>query len=280
MKGQKKAQRFFDQARPPLAAPRRQLINFLQQGSADPKADGRLGLVHEPLVGPKSALGDTAFGDGHAPIVALLAGKRNTTPRTSRETQYQRLHFDANMHAIKEKRVPVRETPQERLGRLLRERRESLKREEPGRWTQTYLADVTGLAQTTISAWENGKVTRPNMGPLSKIVFALGLDVNDVLNEVGWPGAAEELAELQEARRALDGLTGTHLEIARLLPDVPPSDAPTVLSHIKWIIEQASREHRRTPESGGETGGAKKRGFTASQLANARVLLSPTPAMA
>ena len=176
--------------------------------------------------------------------------------------------------------MPVRETPQERLGRLLKERREALKRQEPGKWTQTYLADVTGLAQTTISAWENGKVTRPHMGPLSKIVFALGLDPEVLLDEVGWPGAAEELAELQEARRALDGLTGAHLEIARLLPDVPPSDAATVLSHIKWIIDQASRERRRTPESGGQAGGAKKRGFTASQLANARVLLSPAPAMA
>lgn len=83
------------------------------------------------------------------------------------------------------------ETPQQRLGRLIRERREELGIKT---WTQQYVADRAGVAQTTISAWEKGKRQNPRAVELSRVATALGLDLSAWLREAHEkpPGIATE----------------------------------------------------------------------------------------
>lgn len=65
----------------------------------------------------------------------------------------------------------VAEAPTNRslLGHLIRMARRDL------RWSQTALGDEIGVAQSIISAWENGKA-RPNVAYLLKLADVLGVD--------------------------------------------------------------------------------------------------------
>lgn len=181
---------------------------------------------------------------------------------------------------MKERPLPATETPAQRLGRLIRNRRYELGREK---WTQQYLADITGMAQTTISAWETGKVQRPRMVQLSKIANALDIDLSAWMNLPDMSDVAAYIEELRDAHQALGDLTGPRAEIARLLPELPEDEAERLLSNVHWILDRLKAERVKARGSGGGTTGGqksqKKKGFTALQLPTTTMPLSIAPAL-
>ncbi len=53
---------------------------------------------------------------------------------------------------------------------------------EANGWTQTRLADESGVSQTYISELEAGKYS-PNLSILRKLAYALGVPINELLQE-------------------------------------------------------------------------------------------------
>lgn len=67
--------------------------------------------------------------------------------------------------------IVVAQSPQVRLGNLLRDRRQSLG------LSQTVVADRAGIGQTTLSSWETGKVRNARSVELSAVASVLGIDL-------------------------------------------------------------------------------------------------------
>lgn len=128
-------------------------------------------------------------------------------------------------------------TRQERLGDAIRAARKAKGPE----WTQTELAERIGSSQSYISLLESGEVGQPGDKLLARIALALGLDLNDLLVDSGWPDMSAYLAELHEAQEALAGFSGKRIEIIEMLSDMPEDDADKVWSYTSYLREEQER---------------------------------------
>lgn len=137
--------------------------------------------------------------------------------------------------------MTIEVTRQQRLGAAIRTARDDLD------WTQQELADRIESSQSYISLLEKGRVDQPSMRLLSKIAFALNLDLNDLLVDSGWPDVSAYVAELRDAQTALGGMSGKRIEVLEMLSELPEDEAEKVWSYTTFLHEEQSRYDESGP---------------------------------
>lgn len=88
---------------------------------------------------------------------------------------------------------PMTPTPDDTLGSFIRRARL-----ERG-WTQAHLAEIAGVRQAQISAYELGRARMPNPATLGRLDDAFGLERGTLLGMAGWKGAAPIVAGVPPA---------------------------------------------------------------------------------
>ena len=144
--------------------------------------------------------------------------------------------------------MTLEQTRQQRLGAAIRAARNH------SVWSQQELADRIESSQSYISLLEKGRVAQPGMRILSKIAFALNLDLNDLLVNSGWPDVSAYVAELQEAQEALGGMSGKRIEIIEMLSELPEGDAEKIWSYASYLCEEQAHYDGPTEILEGEWG--------------------------
>lgn len=134
--------------------------------------------------------------------------------------------------------MAAEQTRQERLGAAIRAAREG----KVPKWTQTDLAERIGSSQSYISLLENGEVGQPGDKLLARIALALGIELNDLLVDAGWPDMSSYLAELHAAQEALAGLSVKQIEIIAMLADMPGDNADKVWSYTSYLHDELDRD--------------------------------------
>lgn len=128
--------------------------------------------------------------------------------------------------------IVIQESPQIRLGRLLKNRRLDLG------LTQVVVADRAGIGQTTLSAWENGKVRNPSSVELTAVASVLSVDIADWMHLPDMEDVADYIRKLQAAQVESNDFTGDRADIVRILGTLSDNGVGRVKRFITVIADE------------------------------------------
>lgn len=128
--------------------------------------------------------------------------------------------------------VVVAQSPQVRLGNLLRDRRNSLG------LSQIIVSDRAGIGQTTLSAWENGKVRNPSSVELTAVASVLGIDLTEWMHLPDMEDVAAYIRKLQNAQIQSGDFTGDRAEVVRILATLSDEGVGRVRRYTEALAEE------------------------------------------
>ena len=103
-------------------------------------------------------------------------------------------------------------------------------------WTQGMLAEEAGVSPTTVSGIESGRISRPHLGTVGKLAWALGVDPKELLSPVrAEVGEGPAPLSLEWARASSEE------EFERRIEEAPLAD-------LRWLSGELDGERGRLQE--------------------------------